>query len=259
MTWSGTRGSRHYREPNAVHMRRGRRRSSTDSGARRGTDPRCPCALLGRPVGACRSTRPYVPWSAAPVALALLLVACGTPDLELLPPDAVLLAFGDSLTHGTGARAGESYPVVLERLTGHPVINEGVPGELSGAGSRRLAAVLDRHVPDLLLLCHGGNDLLKTRDAGHLEANLRRMIAVAHERGIPVLLIGVPEPGLPLGIADLYRDLAAELDLPLEDEALADILSDRALKSDTIHPNAAGYRLLAERVHDLLQRSGALP
>jgi lysophospholipase L1-like esterase len=46
--------------------------------------------------------------------------------------------------------------------------------------------------------------------------------------------------------------------VPLEDEALADILGDRELKSDEIHPNAAGYQRLAEALYQLLQDSGAL-
>jgi len=77
-------------------------------------------------------------------------------------------------------------------------------------------------------------------------------------RGASPVLLGVPKPGLFLGTHPLYRELAAELDVPLEDEALADILGDRELKSDEIHPNAAGYRRLAEALDQLLQNSGAL-
>ncbi|GAB6041459.1 arylesterase [Endothiovibrio diazotrophicus] len=195
-----------------------------------------------------------------PLLAALLLSGCGNtpPTLTRLAPDAVILAFGDSLTHGTGAEAEASYPAVLAKLTGRTVINRGVPGELSTAGLARLPGVLDETHPDLLILCHGGNDLLRKKDLRETAENLRRMVRLAREQGVEVMLIGVPAPGLLLGTAPLYETVAEELDLPIESRALADILGKRTLKSDTVHPNAAGYRALAEAVRHTLEGAGAL-
>ena len=47
--------------------------------------------------------------------------------------------------------------------------------------------------------------------------------------------------------------------VPLEPDALEEILGDRELKSDLIHPNARGYRVLAERIAAALRKAGALP
>lgn len=194
------------------------------------------------------------------IVAVMLLAACSkTAQLPLLSSDATVLAFGDSLTAGTGAAEAESYPAVLSTLTGLRVINAGVPGEVSGSGLRRLPELLDRERPALLILCHGGNDLLGHADHQLIADNLRNMIRLAIERGIPVLLIAVPSPDLSLTPPPLYEDLAKEFKIPIEAKALSHILAKGTLKSDYIHPNAAGYRMLAEALTDLLKKSGALP
>jgi lysophospholipase L1-like esterase len=191
--------------------------------------------------------------------LLLLLPACGQETrLPALPPSAVILAVGDSLTHGTGAAPQESYPAVLETLTGRRVVNAGVPGEESDAGLVRLTRLLNQVKSDLVILGHGGNDILRGRDPARTESNLRQMVELARQHGASVVLLGVPSPSIFLGTHPLYERLAESLQIPLEGDALPDILGDGALKSDPIHPNAAGYRKLAEAVYDLLVEQGAL-
>ena len=196
----------------------------------------------------------------AMLAAALLLAAgCGKQaKLALLPADAVVLAFGDSLTFGTGASEAESYPAQLAILTGRRVVREGVPGEVSSVGLKRLPGALDEHQPRLLLLCHGGNDFLRRLPAAEAAANVRAMIRLAQSRGIEVVLIGTPEPGFTLSPAAFYAEIATEMRVPYEGEVLSKILRDNALKADQVHPNAVGYKLMAQRVYDLLKKSGAV-
>jgi lysophospholipase L1-like esterase len=190
----------------------------------------------------------------------LLSSACSkTPQLSLLPADATILAFGDSLTAGTGAGESESYPAVLANLTGRKVVNGGVPGEVSAAGVLRLSELLERERPALLILCHGGNDLLARQNHQLIADNLRTMIRTARERGVAVVLVAVPSPDLMLKPPGLYEEVAGEFQIPVERKALPLILGKSALKSDHIHPNAAGYRLLAEALCKLLKKNGALP
>jgi len=188
-----------------------------------------------------------------------VLAACSSgAKSPLLANDAVILAFGDSLTFGTGATPEESYPAVLERLVGRRVVNSGIPGEVTGEGLSRLPEVLEEEKPELLILCHGGNDMLRRLDQQQTAGNLRAMIRLSQERGIAVVIISVPSPGLALSPPQFYRETAAEMNIPFDDEALAMVLSDRSLKSDYIHPNAAGYRRLAESIAALLKKSGAV-
>ena len=193
------------------------------------------------------------------VAALLLPAACSSaPQLPLLAADATILAFGDSITAGTGAGDAESYPAVLARLTGRNVVNAGVPGEVSADGLQRLPELLEREHPALLILCHGGNDMLAHFDRQLIAGNLRAMIRLAGERGVPVLLVAVPSPDLSLKPPPLYEELSREFHIPIEQKGLAQILGKGSLKSDYVHPNAAGYRLLAEKVATLLKKSGAL-
>jgi len=193
------------------------------------------------------------------LVLALAVAGCGErPKLERLPSDAVVLAFGDSLTYGTGATEAESYPAQLEQLIGRRVVRAGVPGELTAQALARLPEMLDEHAPRLLLLCIGGNDFLRRLGNQQAEGNVRAMVKLARGRGVDVLLIGTPEPGFAVTPPPFYAAIAKEFRLPYEDGAIGDVLKDNALKSDPIHPNARGYRVIAERVAATLKKSGAI-
>jgi acyl-CoA thioesterase I len=193
------------------------------------------------------------------VCFALVLAGCDRgPSLPQLGPQDVILAFGDSLTHGTGAGHDEAYPAVLARLTGRTVINAGVPGDTTAGGLERLPDLLQEHRPRLVLLCLGGNDMLRKHPREATESNLRQLVQAIRASGAEVVLIAVPEPRLFGGAAAFYERIAGEMQLPLEAEIFDDVLKDNRLKSDPIHANAAGYRVVAERLAEFLRETGAL-
>ena len=188
-----------------------------------------------------------------------ILAACQKPaSMPVLAKSDVVVAFGDSITFGTGAESRESYPAVLEQMIGRRVVNAGVPGEVTAEGLSRLPQILDQEKPALLILCHGGNDNLRRLGREQAANNIREMILLARQRGVTVVLIAVPALGLSVSPEPLYRDIAKELKITLEEKTLSSILADSSLKSDLIHPNAAGYRHLAEAVATLLKTSGAI-
>jgi acyl-CoA thioesterase I len=208
-------------------------------------------AVLRAPAPLCRA-----------LALLLLIIAsaCGerVPALPRLADGDVVLAFGDSLTYGIGAPAEQSYPAVLSQLIGRDVVRAGVPGEVTEDALRRLPAELDTHQPKLLLLCIGGNDLLHRVDERKIESNIRAMIRLARSRGIAVVLIGVPRPRLIGSPPEFYADLAKEFGIPYERDIVKDLLYHNETKSDYVHPNAPGYRRMAEAIAKLLHQAGAV-
>lgn len=194
------------------------------------------------------------------ILLLSLLTGCGGQQHSIseIPADGTILAFGDSLTYGTGVSREESYPSVLQQLTGRQVINAGVPGEVTAQGLKRLPGLLSKHSPDLLILIHGGNDMLRKKNLDMAANNLRTMILMAQESNIPVIMMAVPNPTLILSPAEFYEELADSMGVPIEVDAISDILQFPSNKSDAIHPNAAGYRMMAESIHEMLLSLEAL-
>ncbi len=177
---------------------------------------------------------------------------------SLLPNDTIL-AFGDSLTYGHGANHHESYPALLTSLSGHKVINAGNNGETSDEGLQRLPKLLEKKSIKLMILCFGGNDILRRQSMEMLKKNLKTMIHMAKLKNIDVLLVAVPNISLfGLSPLDLYEEVAEEEEIPLLSGVLADILSQPSLKSDQIHPNALGYKQMTDKIYESLVENGWL-
>ncbi len=185
-----------------------------------------------------------------------LCTGCGRQAyIGRLKETSVILAFGDSLTEGSGAAPDKSYPARLAELTGFRVVNSGAAGEVTFEGVRRLPGVLEKEKPDLVILCHGGNDMLRRFNPADTEQNLRTMISLAKNTGADVILIAVPKPGIILKPAGIYKKLADEFRIPFDEKSLARILQNPANKADTIHPNADGYNRLAQSIAELIRKS----
>lgn len=197
--------------------------------------------------------------------LPLILIACSSePQFPPLPKGANVLILGDSLSHGTGAADGEDYPSLLAASTGWNIINAGVPGDTSAAGLQRLPALLERHEVDLLIVELGGNDFIRRVPQQQTVDNLRAILSEARANGIQPLLLAIPAFS-PFGAAvgslsdhELYQELAKETGTPLIEEIFSDVLASNALKSDPIHPNAEGYRLVEEGLRKALSKKGFL-
>jgi acyl-CoA thioesterase-1 len=193
------------------------------------------------------------------VLATLFLAACDTNhQLRPLADDAVILAFGDSLTFGTGAPKATSYPNVLANLAGLTVINKGIAGEQTAQGLARLPAVLEQTKPNLVILCHSGNDILRRKSKDQARQNLEAMIDLIQASGAQVLLLGVPDFGLFFSAADFISQAAENTQVAYVPDLLPDLQGDKSIKSDTVHFNAEGYAQLAQGIYKSLQDFGAL-
>lgn len=159
-----------------------------------------------------------------------------------------IIAFGDSLTAGYGAGAGEDYPSRLSALIGVPVINAGVSGDTTEMALARIDDAVLTQNPRIVIVGLGGNDYLRGVDIGTTETNLRSIVRKIHDAGAMVILLGFRFPSLNVNYEEMYKRVAKDERCLFIPRMLRGIITDSTLKSDAIHPNAKGYQIMADRV-----------
>jgi len=177
-----------------------------------------------------------------------------TQEKIVLDKSSVVLAFGDSLTYGFGAPKEYSYPSILERKTSLEIVNAGINGEVSSQGVARLKTILSKREFDLVILCHGGNDLIKKLPQNNLKSNLLEMIRLIQNNGAEVLFVGVADFEMfDFEANEVYDQIAQETGVVYDGTTLQKVESDRSLKSDYVHPNAKGYEVMANAFYEKLE------
>jgi lysophospholipase L1-like esterase len=165
-----------------------------------------------------------------------------------------IIAFGDSLTAGYGASAGEDYPSRLSGRIGAAVFNAGVSGDTTESAAERVDNDVLAHDPRIVILGLGGNDYLRGVPIGTTEQNLRRMIRKVQGSGAMVVLLGFKFPSFTANYEKMYAAVAKDEGCLLIGDLLHGIENDASLKSDEIHPNAKGYDIMADRVAGPLRK-----
>jgi acyl-CoA thioesterase I len=185
--------------------------------------------------------------------------------------EAVIVAFGDSLTAGFGLDQNQTFPAQLEealRMRGHDVkiVNAGVSGDTAAAGLARLDWAMPKDASAVIIEL-GANDALLGLDPAATKATLEKIIAEMQARGLPILLAGMEAPrnmGKPYvdAFSALYRDLATRYDLVLYPFFLEGVALDETLTlGDGLHPNAKGVARIVQgilpKAEELLARVAA--
>lgn len=165
-----------------------------------------------------------------------------------------VIAFGDSLTAGYGAQAGEDYPSRVSAATGIAIINAGISGDTTEAALARLDRDVLSRDPRIVLLGLGGNDYLQSIPLATTETNLRSIIDKIEAAGAAVILLGFRFPSLNADYEAMYKRVAKDERCFFVANVLSGILTHPELKSDEVHPNARGYQLMADRISGPLKR-----
>lgn len=188
------------------------------------------------------------------VGLALWLWRGRPVSLVNLPPTAQgpWVAFGDSLTAGTGVPPESAYPAQLGRRLGVDIVNLGASGDTTADGRARLPEALQLN-PRVVLLCLGGNDSLQREPLDQTFANLAALVDAFQQTGTFVVLLGVRSASVLDKHRRRFARLAREKRVLLVPDILDGVLGTPALMADPLHPNEAGYARIAERIATALE------
>ena len=190
-------------------------------------------------------------------------VAQSSPSESGDPARPRIVALGDSLTAGLGLVESQAYPALLQKkidTDGYKfeVVNAGVSGDTTAGGLRRLEWALEGDVK-VLIVALGGNDGLRGLSAGEMKQNLTKIIEVAHERKILVVLAGMEAPPnygeeYATAFRAVFRDVAREQRVLFIPFLLDKVAGQANLnQGDGIHPNAEGAAIVSETVWNVLR------
>ena len=176
----------------------------------------------------------------------------------------VVLVVGDSLSAGYGIDLHTGWVSLLQervRQQGYPhsVVNASISGDTSAGGRARLADILKRQSPDILILELGANDGLRGLPLSATRANLDAMIKTAKADGVRVLLVGIhipPNygPDYSKKFHAIYADLARANHVARVPFLLDGVALDPALmQTDRLHPRATAQPRILGNVWPHLQ------
>ncbi len=179
----------------------------------------------------------------------LALAGCARRDIKNIDSQGVhIICFGDSLTFGYGVNPGEDYPTALARLLRKPVINAGIDGDTTRTALQRIQSDVLEKRPRLVIMEFGGNDFLKKVPQEETVNNLREMVDLVQARGAMVAIVDISAGIFFAEYRKMYKKLAEESGCIFVPRILSGIITNPSMKSDFLHPNADGYKIIAYRV-----------
>jgi acyl-CoA thioesterase-1 len=176
-----------------------------------------------------------------------------------------ILFLGDSLSEGQGVNEEQSFPRLVERnlrAKKYDVIvtNGGVSGATSASGESRLKWHLKQKT-DMVVLELGANDGLRGLKISETEMNLRKIIKLAKDRKIKILLLGLLMPPnygkkYTTDFERMYKKISSVERIPLLPFILKNVAGIAEYnQADGIHPNAKGHEVVAREVTKFVEKN----
>jgi acyl-CoA thioesterase-1 len=173
-----------------------------------------------------------------------------------------LLVWGDSLSAAYGIPVEQGWVNLLQKQLGKQVkmMNASISGETTEGGVTRLPAALEQYKPDVMLLELGANDGLRGMRTEVMRKNLKKMIQMAQQKQITVVLLGIKIPpnygvGYTIQFEKVFTDLAQQYSLNFIPFILEGIAMDYSLmQADGLHPNAKAQPVLLKNIMPALEK-----
>jgi acyl-CoA thioesterase I len=160
-----------------------------------------------------------------------------------------IICFGDSITRSKGADKGKEYPSVLSKLTGMQVINAGINDDTSAGGLKRLESDVLSKDPLLVIIEFAGNDFLFKLPVAGTFKNVEEMIKRIQAKGAMVAIADISSDIIMGEYREGFKKLANKYNAIFIPSVLSGIVTEPSLKSDVMHPNNQGYKIVAHRIY----------
>ena len=187
------------------------------------------------------------------IIVLFLITACNKQEPKNYPnSNTDIIAFGDSLTYGYGAERSESYPAYLSQMLGREIINLGISGDTSAMGLARINEI-KKYSPYMVLIEFSANDFFRKIPKQQTENNLREIVRQVQSMGAIAVLVDTGGAYPMETYTKIQKQIAADYNTLFVPAIMDGIYNKKSLKSDQIHPNAAGYKIVAGKVRKVIE------
>lgn len=188
------------------------------------------------------------------ITLSLFLAGCTKREIKnTASTGKTIVCFGDSITFGYGVETHESYPAELGRKLNLKIINAGLDGNTSTRALERIERDVLSEDPYLVIVEFGGNDFVTKIPLETTVNNINKIVEQVQAKGAMVCVVDISAGMLFAEYHAPYKKIAQDSGSIFVPASLKHIITNPQLKSDFIHPNAKGYKIIAERIYQQIK------